>query len=199
MEDDSKHFQTRDAQLALALINAGCQYAPQNDQGPAENIYTPADMRSKGMLTKGEASIQDFEAAVTVAVQKKRKGLVTFFIVRDAVFQRAIKAWDDMAEEFEKASNENRAPVVAEIDEATAMRVAYMLRMNAERVRDIPFVRTPILSTLEGSSADIPVANRTAGVREAHAPGAKTRTTGSGAMWTLGLSDEKKRRLGIID
>lgn len=199
MEDKHKHFQTRDQQLAFALVNAGCRLAPQNEGGPAENIYTPADMRSKGMLKAGEASVQEFEEAVTQAAKKKRKGLVTYFIVRDEIFQRAIKAWDKMAEEMQKASADGRSPQIPKISETVAMQVAYMLRVNSAAMKDVPFYRTPILSTMETQDVtEIPVANRTKGVNEANAPGAKVQTKASGHVWTLGLPDEKKRKLGIL-
>lgn len=198
MKDDKKFFQTRDERLALALINAGCTLAPQDQGGPCDNIYTPADMRSKGMLKQGSASIEEFEEAVRRASGAKRKGIVTFYIVHDATFERAIKAWDDIAAEFEAAKGENRAPVVPKIGEVVAMQVAYMLRMNTALLRDIAFVRTPILSTMEGTTTEAPVPNRTKGVNESSAPAGREITTGSGAAWTLGLSHEKKKALGII-
>lgn len=193
---DPLNFKTTDQQLALALVTAGCRFAPQPD-GPAINCYTPDDMRSKGLLPPGSVSIEEFEKAAAKAHSARKKGIVTYLIMKDEVFENAIKAWDAMVDEMQSAKDDNRAPNLPMIGEKTAMQVAYIMRLNARAIKDIPFFNTPILSTMKGDSHTVPLPNRTAGVKEVHAPSGKTVTEASGQIWSLGLSREKKKAIGL--
>lgn len=156
-------FTTTDAELAVALVTAGCKLAPHEADGPATNVYSPSVCRSlfgrwrqnpltgeqsrSPLLSLSPVKPEEFERAVMRAEQLRIPGVVTYAFVKDAVFQRAIDAHDKMAEAFEIAQKTNSVPILAPLaqmsEEAAVMVVCYARRKNEKDMKALAWVRSP--------------------------------------------------------
>lgn len=177
----------------IALLTAGCRFAPQEEGGPSQMVYTPDGLRDKRALTRMPVAPQAFEEAAKSAWEKKIAGAVTYLIVRDAVFERSIAAWDKMVALFAQADADGVQPSIPAIGEEVAMQVAYLRRVNEKRLRDVEFANKPCLKigTEKTSTHDIPGAGGVA------LPGKREVTTGSGKLWSSNLNVEARQALGV--
>lgn len=187
-------FTTTDHQLALALITAGCSFAPQSEGGPARNIFSPGALRAIGRLpTTGLASIAQFEAAALSAHADGKEGTIRYLIARNDTFFAAMKAWDNMVEEFHKAGQENRSPVLPEIPTEAVMQSLYMRRMNEKACANIAFLNRPRCSLVKEKSKHVePMMDG-----KVELAGNKTTTTGSLKEWTPPMSAEDRATLKL--
>ena len=187
-------FETTDEELALALITAGAKLAG-SDTGvvpPCINHYTPDLCRSRRLLPQSPVSPQVFEKAVIEARERKIPGIVTWRIVKDAEFAKAIKAWDAMVEEMHKAKAEKREPNLPDISTETVMQALYMRRLNHKPMKDHIWVVCPSLSLGKASVKVKPID----GVPdEVSAPLSYT-AEGSAVIWNLNLSNESREKIG---
>lgn len=198
-------FATTDKQLAIALITAGCQFAPQADGGPARNVFTPDVLRAIGVLPKigtggayGGASagvtIQQFEIAALKAHKDGKTGSVRYMIVRDETFYSAIKAWDAMVEEFHDAANQDREPEIPNVSTEDAMRVLYVRRMTEQtRFVNLPFINKPRCSLVKEKSRHVePMKDG-----NVELAGNKTTVTGALKEWTPPMTAEDRATLKL--
>jgi len=187
-------FETTDEELALALITAGAKLAG-SDTGvvpPCINHYTPDLCRSRRLLPQSPVSPQVFEKAVIEARERKIPGIVTWRIVKDAEFNRAIKAWDSMAEEMHKAKAEKREPNLPDISTETVMQALYMRRLNHKPMKDHIWVVCPSLSLGKASVKVKPID----GVPdEVSAPLSYT-AEGAAVFWNLNTTSENREKIG---
>jgi hypothetical protein len=187
-------FETTDEELALALITAGAKLAG-SDTGvvpPCINHYTPDLCRSRRLLPQSPVSPQVFEKAVIEARERKIPGIVTWRIVKDAEFNRAIKAWDAMVEEMHKAKAENREPNLPDISTETVMQALYMRRLNHKPMKDHIWVVCPSLSLGKASVKVKPID----GVPdEVSAPLSYT-AEGAAVFWNLNTTSENREKIG---
>ena len=184
-------FACQDAQLAKALLAAGCTLAPFESGGPCRMKYTPGFMRSRKHMPSKSVSLREFHNYVKQAFAKKIPGIITYYIVRDEKFTKAIKAWDDMVNSFAEAHSRGEEQPFPELDPELAMRCYYVLRASNQNLErsGIEFILSPILDATSSQSTEFPVEGK---------PGNGTRTAISGKIWTLGLPDEELRKLGIV-
>ena len=125
-------FESTDEELCLSLLTAGCKLAGSDDGKvpPCINHYTPDTCRSRRLLPNTPVTPQEFERAVIEAHVRKIPGIVTWRIVKDEEFNRAIKAWDAMVDEMQKAKLQNRDPSMPDISTEKVMQALYMRRLN---------------------------------------------------------------------
>lgn len=181
-------FTTQDKQLALALATAGCTFLPQADGGPATNTYTPGFLRDRKQLPKEGVCVEDFEETVKNCVERRFPGIVDYHFVRDSIFERSIKAWDEMVKEMTNAKNEGRAPFLPDISEAVTMQVLYLRRMNEKDFAKIPWFKHPECATATFEKSEEIISGR---------PAPRTKIKGGFKRWTLGCSDELRKELKL--
>ena len=201
-------FTTTDAELALSLITAGCQFAQGADGGPAQQHWTPEVCRNRWvthtdpntkekrrvtLLPQGGVSPENFERAVMRAVKLKIPGIVTFYILRDSVFREAIAAHDAMVKVFADAARDKAAPALPNLatmtEAAMIMTVLYIRRANEQNVKDHAWLRSPNLCLGEARKKVTPREGVDGAVLEqvsytASADGSK--------IWSLDLPDDKR-------
>jgi hypothetical protein len=180
--------------LAVALCTAGCRLAGSDtgDVPPCINHYTPDLCRSRRLLPQTPVSPQVFEKAVIEARERKIPGIVTWRIVKDAEFTRAIKAWDAMAEEMHKAKVEKREPNLPDITTETVMQALYMRRLNHKPMKDHTWVVCPSLSLGKSSVKAKPIE----GVPDEVAAQVSYTAEGSGVFWNLNTTAENREKIG---
>lgn len=195
-------FSTSDKKLAAALATAGCAFLPISatpgvEGGPASNVYTPGFLRDRKVI-EGQVPITEFEDGVAQLVARRIPGHVTYHFIRDAIFDRAIAAWDALVDEMVKARNENRAPKLPQISEETVMEVLYLHRMNEREFARVPFIKRPECAIGLAMTSEEPLPNHDPDTRkEAHLPVSRTRVKGSMKRWTLGCSQEMRDNLKL--
>lgn len=187
-------FETTDEELALSLLTAGCKLAG-NDDGkvpPCINHYTPDTCRSRRLLPNSPVTPQAFEKSVIEARDRKIPGIVTWRIVKDEEFTRAIKAWDAMADEMHKAKSEGRAPNTPDISTETVMQALYLRRLNHKPMKDHIWVVCPSLSLGKANVKTQPVP----GVPDDVAAPMSYKGDGGAVIWNLNLTDESREKIG---
>lgn len=157
-------------------------------------IYTPELLRSKRAMTKSLVSNEQFEAAAKAAHELRIPGAVTYLIIRDALCEKCIKAWDAMVEEFQKADADNRAPVIPYLDSEDAMRVLYMRQINVKKTADLAFINTPLLTISKTQSEE-----REVSAKGVALPGKQTLTTGTGKTWSMGLKERNPEAYAALN
>jgi len=181
-------FYTGNAQLAFALIMAGVELLPQRDeegrvQGPTTNVYTVnvlRDLAKRGLHIAAALQRKPLEESAAEAVKLGLPGTVTYFFVRNELCERCIKAWDVMADEFQKANHEGREPNIPPVDPIAVMQTAYVIAQSRAKFATLPFINTALVSTVDASH-----------VKE----GETHRYKGAGAIWSLGASDRIKSKV----
>jgi hypothetical protein len=159
---------------------------------PCINHYTPDLCRSRRLLPQSPVSPQVFEKAVIEARERKIPGIVTWRIVKDAEFAKAIKAWDAMVEEMHKAKAEKREPNLPDISTETVMQALYMRRLNHKPMKDHIWVVCPSLSLGKASVKVKPID----GVPdEVSAPLSYT-AEGTAVFWNLNTTAENREKIG---
>lgn len=176
-------FSTQNRQLAFALATAGCRFQSQEEDGPAINLYTIPFLRSR-KIGVGKS----LEAAAKEAYDRGIPGIVTYLFVRDETFERAIKAWDVTVEELQKADAQNRSPILDDIPAETVMKVLCIYANNLRKLAEVPFIRSPLVGIFDAETKEVPIANK---------PGPRRVTTGKGKIWSLGASQETKKKLKV--
>lgn len=176
-------FTTSNRQLAFALAIAGCSFAAAEDGGPAINIYTLDFLRARN-IGKGKP----IEEAAREAFERRIPGNVTYLFARDATFERTIKAWDGMHEEFQRAANEGASPILPDIAEETVAQVLFIHANSLKTLAEVPFIRTPLVSTVNASTKEVPIDGK---------PGTRKTVSGRGKIWSLGASPEIRKHLKL--
>jgi len=187
-------FESTDEELCLALLCAGAKLAGSDtgDVPPCINHYTPDLCRSRRLLPQSPVSPQVFEAAVIEARERKIPGIVTWRIVKDAEFNRAIKAWDAMVEEMHKAKVEKREPNLPDISTETVMQALYMRRLNHKPMKDHTWVVCPSLSLGKSSVKAKPID----GVPDEVAAPLSYTAEGTAVFWNLNTTAENREKIG---
>ena len=204
-------FTTTDAELANALITAGCSYAPVESGGPAQMHFTPDRLRSmwvtnrlpdgekvrRTMLPQAGSPPEQFEMAVMRAVKLKNPGITTHFIVRDSVWREAIAAHDAIVQVFADAKRLNQPPALPNLqtmtEAAMIMTVLFIARQNRDTVDAMAWVRPPILALPNVRKSVKPIK----GASQQALEEMSYTTEGSGQLWSTDLSDEDRAHLGI--
>lgn len=173
-------FATTNRHLAFALLLAGCEMADHTEDGPAINTYTIGFLRQERFRSRVQGL--DIEEAAKKLLNAKVPGVVSWLFVRNSIFEEAIKAWNEMADEVTKARHEGVAPQVPAVSAADTMRVLYIAqRKETDEFFDkLAFMNAgrQLVSTMEGSS-------------KAREDGGNT-ITGAGQVWTIGAKDVRK-------
>jgi len=187
-------FETTDEELALSLISAGCKLAGHDtgDVPPCINHYTPDTCRARRLLPAKPVTPQEFEKAVIEARERNIPGIVTWRIVKDEEFTRAIKAWDRMADEMYKAKLEKRAPNLPELSTEQVMQALYMRRLNHKPMKDHIWVVCPSLSLAKVSVKAKPIE----GVPDDVAARLSFTGEGSATIWNLNTSPSNREKIG---
>lgn len=195
-------FTTQDRKLALALALAGCSFTPCEEYGPATNTYTPSVLRNKidprtrkPFLAKEGVTTEQFEEAASEAVRQRIPGIVDYHFVRNVVFERAQKAWDNMVDEMARAQQEGRAPNIPVISEEVVMQVIYLQRCGEKEFSKSAFIKPPECAIGEVQKQEI-------AIPDSHNPSEtgpmpKVKYTGSMKRWTLGCSQDMREALKL--
>lgn len=199
-------FTTTDAELALSLLTAGCRFAPPEAGGPAQMHYTPDTCRNRwvtrkdaignhirvSLLPQQPVSPQEFEIAVMRAVKMEIPGIVTYFLVRDDVFREAMAMHDQLAKKAQEAALSGTAmqvPPLHTLTEAAAiMAICYARRVNQKDMATYAWLRPPNLALGDVKKAVTPKE----GVPHAALEQMSYEASGSGKIWSINLSDEKR-------
>jgi len=211
IEAGEQAFTTTDAELANALITAGCRYAPADSGGPAQMHFTPDRLRGmwvtnrlpdgqrirRTMLPQGGSSAVDFELAAMRAVKLKNPGIVTHFIVRDTVFREAIAAHDAIVCVFTDADRTGNPPALPNLqtmtEAAMIMTVLFIARKNRDTVDAMGWLRSPMLA-LTSVKRDIKPIK---GASQATLEEMSYKAEGNGKIWSMDLSDDDRAHMEI--
>ncbi len=186
-------FTTTNKQLALALITAGCKFASFESGGPAINHWTPATARERRIIT-GKVFPEVFEQAVMRATDAKISGQVTYCIVRDSIWESAIKEWDKWVDEFEMAEKQKRSPMLPGLTAEQVIQACYFRLHNERDMEPVAFVRSPNLS-LGSTKKDVtPIEGAPS---ELSSQRSYTESGENLKVWSLNLNDEDRARIGI--
>lgn len=177
-------FRTQNRQLAFALATAGCSFASPEEGGPAINLYSVDFLRAR-KIGVGKS----LEAAAADAVSLGIPGIVTYLFKRDAILEKAIKAWDNMVELHAIAESEKTTPELPDVPVEVIMQVLHTHSMNLKSlVTQVPWCRRPLVTDAQSSTKEVPIDGK---------PAPRNVTQGSGKVWTLGASKAIKDRLNI--
>ncbi len=207
IEAGQQPFTTTDGELALSLITAGCQFAAVEEGGPAQQHWTPDTCRNRwitvrqldGQKTRisllkqitethrGDDPV-DFERAVMRAEKLRVPGIVTYYFLRDAVWQEAMEAHDKMVKEAQDAALQNRPMVFPEMTAAQIMAVCYARRCNEKDFPGYAWVRPVNLALGDVRKTVTPKEGVPGEVLEQMS----YRAAGGGKIWSINLSDEKR-------
>lgn len=182
---DRLQFRTQNQQLAGALLDIGCELARQDQGGPADNLYTIGFLRDRKIGVG-----KPIETAVREAVRRKIPGIVTYVFKRSAKLEMAIKTWDDMVEERQKADHDSRPPIFPKVSDENVVQTIYVHALNREAFLEIPWFTDPLISTVEvKSTRSIPLGE--------DKPAPRTVMTGRGKVWRLNSDKKIKDHLKI--
>lgn len=179
-------FRTNNRQLAFALANAGCKFAPQDKEnaGPAQNLYTLAFLRANKI---GVGKTMD--EAVDICLRNKIVGNVTYLFVRDEVFEKAIRAWNKIHASWVEADARGEVHPVPDIAPEVVMQVLFLYANNLAKLAEVPWFNRPLLSDVTTSTKTEAIPGK---------PGSRKVTTGSGRIWQHRASQATKRHLKLI-
>lgn len=204
-------FTTQDKKLAMALALAGCSFLPCEHGGPATNTYTPQWLRNRRNPITGHAFLpvdgvtpEEVEKMAEICVEKRIPGIVDYHFVQDAIFQRAIKAWDDMVKEMNRANIEAEAhfvefgkkqemtPAIPDISETIVMQVCYLQRCGQKEFEKAPFIKPAEIAIGCAVETNESLPNRGPRVSDhSEAPAPRRKIKGVGyRRWTLGCRKE---------
>lgn len=204
-------FTTTDGELALSLLTAGCQFARGEEGGPAQMHFTPDVCRNRWVTVRqadGQKirvtllkqitdshtgdSPEKFELAVMRAVKMGIHGIDTYYIVRNSVFHEAITMHDRLAKEAMDAAREERPMTIPPLhtltEAAMIMTVCYMRRRNEPDMKGHAWIRPPNLAMGDVRKSITPRQGVPGEILEQMSYTA----SGSGKLWSLVLSDEKR-------
>ncbi len=180
---DTNPFSTQNKQLALALATAGAKFASPEAGGPTQNLYSLGFLRDR-KIGKGKV----IEEAVREAVARRIPGKVTYFFEHDANLENAIKAWDGVVEELQKARHDVRDPQLPNINAVLVAQIMCIAANNIAAFEELAFINTPLCSTVKGEEKELPIEGK---------PAPKSVTEGAGKVWSLGASKFIKDKLKI--
>ena len=198
-------FKTTDAELAVALLTAGCSLASPEQGGPAQMHYTPDICRNRWVTIKDASGAKrvpllshtsvtpaTFEEAVIRAGKLGIPGEVNFFILRDEVFLEAMQMHDFLAKEAQLAALQHRALVLPKLSTLSetqqVMVICYVRRQNREKLDTHAWARAPLLAMGDVRKKLVPRGSAS----EAQLTNSSFVMEGSGKIWKLGLSDERR-------
>lgn len=171
--NNSQIFTTQNRALAIALMTAGCTLHQSEAEGPCSNIYTVGKLRAIGMGGQGLS----IEQAAIKAVNAKKPGIISYFFVRDEELEKAIKAWDSTVAKLNSA-----AGFTEELSTEQIMTVACIHENNRKLAKELPWLRPALVSDVSSNSKK---------------DGEKEMISGSGRVWSLGCSEETRKKLKL--
>lgn len=198
-------YKTQEKQLAFALMCAGGRFAPDEQDGPAINVYSTGFLRQSRFAKLFEA-VQavrklDIEEAATMLIEREIPGIVTYVFVRDAVFDEFIAAWDGITTTMQEADQANIRPELPRHSATVVAQVMNIAANNLAIFAQVPFMNKArqMVSDVTGTTRHNPILNPKAGQDGApqHLPGTQDVTTGKGRAWTIGLNAADKQRMGV--
>lgn len=189
-KSDTLQFKTQNAQLSAALMDVGCELAPQADGGPAENLYTLGFLRDRKIGTG-----KKLEDAAREAYERRVPGIVTYVFKRSALLEKMILVWDAMVDEMRRAEHEGTPPIMPVVSDETIVQVVYVHALNRAAFLDLPFFNEPLVGTLDiQSRKSVPIKDeRNGGFK----PGQKTIVKGRAKVWRLGSKPSITKHLKV--
>lgn len=189
-------FKTQNRQLAFALACAGCHFAPLANDGPAVNTYTLGFLREPRQ--KRLVGGLDIESAGKKLIEMGIPGHVTYCFIRDAVFEEAMAAWDEVVAEFQEAAHDRRDPSLPEVSAKVVAQVLCVAVNSQDEFAKVPFVNKmrQLVSTVTSSTKQVPIPDKSSS-GEANKPAPRTVVSGKGKVWTIGASKALKDHLKV--
>lgn len=178
--------------LAFSLLLAGCKLAPAEQGGPAINRYTVGFVRDRR-----DCAGMHIEEAAKWLYAKKVPGHVSWLFVRDAIFNRAIGAWDAEVDKMRVAKDTGEPYSAPDISPEIVMQVLCVRQNSVEAFNTLAFANrmSQIASTSTVSFSTEALkddrGNTMPGLEKKHAKG-------SGKEWSIFGSDEGKKHLGVF-
>lgn len=188
---EDQPFATQNKPLAFSLLLAGCTLAPAEQGGPAINRYTIGFVRNRR-----DCQGMHLEEAAKDLYTRKIEGHVSWLFVKNATFDKAINAWEEIVDKLRQAASQEIEPKLPDIPTEVVMQVLCIRQNSVEEFNKLAFVNrmSQWASTAHATLRDEPMKDN----KGETMPGLKkTVAKGGGLEWSIFGSDEMKKHLGV--